>query len=337
MVKRGTRAGGDAPGSGVFHLHFRAMSCEMAAWVIAADARIARAHLEATREFIETVEAHLSRFRPESELSRLNARAGQEVAVSPLLWEVLEWALEAARRTEGVYDPTVLDALEAAGYDRSFDDRRRLAADPRNDDRLVSTPHRPSAIGDRSSAWQAIRLNPHARSVTLPPGVRLDLGGVAKGWTAERAADRLARLGPCLVDAGGDIAARGSPPGEPGWPIAVADPRDPDADLALLIVRDRGVATSGIDYRRWVHNGTLQHHLIDPRTGRPAATDLLTATVVAPDATEADLHALVALLLGAEDGVRYLLRQKGVEGLLVRDTGDLLTTPGFERYVVRWM
>ena len=322
------RLGNPTPSSlQLFHLDFRAMSCEMAAWVAATDAAIARERLAAAQRFIETVEAHLSRFRPQSELSRLNARAGQEVRVSPLLWEVLEWALEAAHRTAGVYDPTVLDALEAAGYDRSFDERRTTSDERHSVERTLQTPHQPSA-------WQAIRLNPHARSVTLPPGVRLDLGGVAKGWAAERAADRLAVLGPCLVDAGGDIAARGSPPGERGWPIAVADPREPDADLALLIVRDRGVATSGTDYRRWMHNGTLQHHLIDPRTRRPAQTDLLAVTVVAPDAAQADLHALVTMVLGLEEGQRYLRRQRGVEGLLIREDGQQFATPGFWRYVV---
>jgi len=308
----------------------------MAAWVSAPNASIAREYLEAVRQFIETVEAHLSRFRPESELSRLNARTGRKVAVSPLLWEALQWALESARRTGGLYDPTVLDALEAAGYDRSFDDHRSPTAERRLRDVVGdSESDEPSAVVPRWS-WQDIRLDPRTQSVTLPPHLRLDLGGIAKGWAAERAADQLAVLGPCLVDAGGDIATRDRPPGLPGWPIAVAQPGNPDADLALLLVRDRGVATSGIDYRRWVHNGVQQHHLIDPRTRRPARTDLLTVTVIAPNAMEADLHALVALLLGAKDGLRYLIHQQGVEGLLVKNDGAHFTTPGFERYVVRW-
>jgi thiamine biosynthesis lipoprotein len=105
--------------------------------------------------------------------------------------------------------------------------------------------------------------------------------------------------------------------------------------LNLLVVRDRGVATSGVDYRHWRRGGSVQHHIIDPRTRRPAQTDLLSVTVIAPDATLADLHAKVALMLGSQTGYEYLSHQPAVEGLLVRNDGALVTTPGFEAYVFR--
>ncbi len=312
-------------------LDFRAMSCEMVVWVVAADPRAAREHLVAARDFIQAVERQLSRFDPQSELSRLNARSGQAVQVSPLLWAVLTYALDAARQTEGLYDPTVLEALEVAGYDRSFQEvlaNSRAPGSPSTGLRAGSEELR-ATVGRQWSSWRDIQIDPPTRNVTLPPGVRLDLGGIAKGWAAERAADRLAIIGPCLVDAGGDIAARGRPPDQAGWPIGVTNPRNPETDLALLLVKDRGVATSGTDYRRWNRDGVIQHHIIDPRTRRPAQTDLLSATVVAPDAAQADLHALVALLLGAEEGLRYLARQPMVEGLLVTEDGRQLATPGF--------
>lgn len=313
------------------------MNCEMGIWVVTADPRAAEEYLTAARKFIQTVEARLSRFRPQSELSRLNTRSGQTVRVSQLLWEVLLCALEAAHHTDGLYDPTVLSALEAAGYLRSFDDHRPQVADGqpplfRRQRSAVGDPHS-RAKRTRRSFWRGIRLDPSTRRVILPPGVRLDLGGIAKGWTAERVADRLAALGPCLVDAGGDIAARGRPPGQAGWPIGVADPQNPEADLTLLLVQDRGVATSGVDYRRWTCGNTVQHHIIDPRTYEPARTDLLSVTVVAPDAIQADLHALVALLLGARTGYRYLVRRRATEGLLVCDDGRQFVTPGFRQYV----
>ncbi len=305
------------------------MNCQMAAWVVTAEPEAAREHLAQVRAFIHTIEAQLSRFRQESELSRLNARAGQTVQVSPLLWDVLVQALDAACQTDGLYDPTILDALEAAGYDRSFDEGWRS----KNRHFAPALPA-PLALPDRpEAAWRQIWLDPETRRVTLPPGVRIDLAGIAKGWVADQAADRLAVLGPCLVDAGGDIATRGQPPGEAGWAIGVADPHNPDTDLAVLLVKDQGVATSGIDYRRWRKNGAPQHHAIDPRTGRPAQTDLLAVTVIAPTATEADLHALVALLLGAEKGRQYLLRQRGVEGLLVCNEGRHVVTPAFQKFV----
>ncbi|HZS01998.1 MAG TPA: FAD:protein FMN transferase [Chloroflexota bacterium] len=302
---------------------FPAMGCEMALSLAAGEDAAAARRLAAGRALVERAEARLSRFRPESELSRLNARAGQPVAVSPLLWQAIAIALDGARRTDGLYDPTILDALEAAGYDRPF------AA-------TLDGPAPAAPPGAPGASWRDVRRDAAARTVALPPGLRLDLGGVAKAWTAERVAARLARHGPCLVDAGGDIAVRGCLPGQAGWPIGVADPRQPDADLALLLLRDRGVATSGVDFRRWQRGGQPQHHIIDPRTRRPAATDLLTATVVAADAAEANLHALVALLLGARDGLAYLGRQPGVEALLVRQDGRLLPTAGFDRYVYAW-
>jgi thiamine biosynthesis lipoprotein len=302
------------------HLAFSAMNCDMAAWVLAVDRSAACEHLEAVRQFMSMVEARLSRFRSESELCQLNARPGEAVPVSALMWEVTVCALRGAEDTGGLYDPTILGALEAAGYDRTFaevvDDRRR-----------------PRPVRPRRRGWREIDLDGEAHRVTLPPGVRLDLGGIAKAWAADRAADRLFRLGPCLVDAGGDIAVRGGLPGAAGWPIGVADPRHGETDLALLLIGAGGVATSGVDYRQWRRGDNLQHHIIDPRLGRPAETDLLTVTVVGPSAMQADVHALAALILGARQGNRYLRAHPTVEGLLVRHDGARFATPGFMRYV----
>ncbi len=298
------------------------MNCQMGAWVIADDADAARLALAGVEAFMRAAEATLSRFLPTSALSQLNARLGQPTPVVPMLWEVLTLALDSAQATDGLYDPTILDALEAAGYDRSFEQIADTSG-------AAAVPPRPIAT------WRDIQLDPATRTVTLPPGLRVDLGGIAKGWAAERAADSLARLGSCLVDAGGDLAARGHPVEWSAWPVGVADPRQPDADLALLMVADRGVATSGTDYRRWRRGQTVQHHLIDPRTRRPAQTDLLSVTVVAPTAIAADLHAKLALLQGAAAGLAYLEDLPDVEGLLISEAGDMGETSGFQQYVYR--
>lgn len=321
----------------IHHLAFRAMNCEMAAWVVTPDKAAAVAGLEYVRTLMAEVEARLSRFRSDSELSYVNAHAGQSVRVSPLFWEVLTAALAAAAESGGLYDPTLLDALETAGYTDSFE---RLASTGARSGRRVGARR----LWPRRAArphWQQIRLDPTTRTVTLPPHARLDLGGIAKGWAAEQAASHLAALGPCLVDAGGDLAARGTPPpvaavpGQTGWPIGVADPWHPDRDLGLLFLDRGGVATSGVDYRHWYHNGVRQHHLIDPRTGRPAVTDVLTATVIAPTATQADVVASVIVILGAEAGCRRLLALPRVEGLIIRADGRLETTPGLVAYGFR--
>ncbi|MCX7851702.1 MAG: FAD:protein FMN transferase [Caldilineales bacterium] len=328
---------GSDPDNAVHCQTFRAMNCAMAAWVATPDRVAAIAGLERVRELMAEVEARLSRFRPDSELAYVNAHAGQPVRVSPLFWEVLVEALTAAEMSEGLYDPTLLDALEMAGYTVSFE---HLSVGTRSGRNPMVRPLWPRRS---RQPWRQIELNPIARTVTLPPHTRLDLGGIAKGWAAERAAQHLAALGPCLVDAGGDLAARGTPPpavaapGQPGWPIGIADPFHPDRDRALLLLHRGGVATSGVDHRHWYHRGIRQHHLIDPRTGRPAVTDVLTATVIAPTATQADVLASIVVILGARAGLRRLLATSKVEGLLIRKDGRIETTPGLMAYGFRWL
>ena len=300
-------------------LSFRAMGCAMGAWVITADSDLAQERLNLVRTWMTLVDTTLTRFHPVSELMRLNMQPAAPVQVSPLLWDALTVALNAARETEGRYDPTVLNALLAAGYDRDFDE---IAADGDAPDMLALPRY----------TWRDITRDPLTHTVTLPPGLHLDLGGTAKGWAATRAAGMLADLGPCLVDAGGDLAARGAPVGLEGWPIGIAAPDSEDKLLGQLIVKDRGVATSGVDYRRWRRGGVEQHHIIDPRTHRPAATDLRTATIIAPDATQADLYALVVMLLGREQGLAYLLDHPDLDGLLVDDEGRQWQTPGMAAY-----
>jgi thiamine biosynthesis lipoprotein len=290
-------------------LSFRAMGCEMKA-VLDAEGPRARRALAQVPGWFESWEAALSRFRADSELSRLNARAGQIVRVSGVLWEVLQAALAAARRTGALVMPTGLVALEAAGYDRTF------AALPAAGSAAV-------APAGPLPAWQAVRLLPRLQAVQVPAGVRLDFGGIAKGWAADRAARRLAAHAPALVDAGGDIRVSGPRANGDAWPIGAGDPRDADRDLALLALRGGAVATSGRDYRRWQRGGVWQHHILDPRTGQPATTDVLSATVLAPTAVAAESAAKVVLILGSGAGVAWLDAQPALAGLLVLDDGQV--------------
>ncbi len=263
-------------------------------------------------------EAVLSRFQPTSELSRLNARAGRVVRVSRTLWEVLQAALTAARRTGGLVTPTGLRALEAAGYTRSFTAGLESAAG--------AVPAGPLP------RWQAIRCRPRVRSVRVPPGVRLDFAGIAKGWAADRSAHALVAVGPVLVDAGGDIRVNGPCADGHPWPIGVADPRDPDRDLALLALRRGAVATSGRDYRRWQQGGVWQHHILDPRTGRPARGDVLSATVIAPTAVYAEAAAKALLILGSRAGLAWLDRRPALAGLVVLDDGQVAVSHRLPAY-----
>ena len=242
--------------------------------------------------WFEEWERHLSRFRPQSELSALNRTPGRWVPVSAALWAALGAGLAAAEATGGLVTPTLLDAVEAAGYTRDF------AAGTWADEGAPAAP--PPAPAPE--AWRRIERDERRRLVRLPAGVRLDLGGIAKGWAADEVARRLGPVAPTLVDAGGDIAVSGPMADGSPWPVAVDDPQRPGARLDLLLLTAGGVATSGRDYRRW-RQGEGEgdaHHIIDPRTGAPARTDALSATVVAPSAAAAEAGAKTALIQGSD-------------------------------------
>ena len=250
-------------------------------------------------------EQTLSRFLPESELSQLNAHAGTAMAVSALLYTVLATALSAAQATQGVYDPALLEQLVQLGYDRTFDDLPAVSFDP-----IIP--------GEPGGGWRGIRVNPIYRHVTLPTGIKLDFGGIAKGMAVDAALEqlRLSGISPALVNAGGDLAVLGLPPAAEQWPIAV-----PGRERCWTIPLHSGaVATSGIAHRHWWQGQTLRHHLLDPRTGLPAQSDLWSVTVVADRCEQAEVAAKVAFILGSRQGADFLRRHR-IAGLLVREDG----------------
>lgn len=250
-------------------------------------------------------EQTLSRFLPESELSQLNAHAGTAMAVSDLLYTVLATALSAAQATQGVYDPALLEQLVQLGYDRTFDDLPAVSFDP-----IIP--------GEPGGGWRGIRVNPIYRHVTLPIGIKLDFGGIAKGMAVDAALEqlRVSGVSPALVNAGGDLAVMGLPPDAEQWPIAV-----PGRERYWTIPLHSGaVATSGIAHRHWWQGQTLRHHLLDPRTGLPAQSDLWSVTVVADRCEQAEVAAKVAFILGSRQGADFLRRHR-IAGLLVREDG----------------
>jgi thiamine biosynthesis lipoprotein len=312
---------GGAPNGQEVERRFRAMNTDVLAIVVAGagapDHAAAEAALDDVERQFATVEACASRFRPESELSALNQSAGRPFAASPLLFELVASALRVAGATGGAFDPTLLDALERAGYDRSFE-RLSRAGD------AVPAPSPAPVHGQATpgSGWQGVGLDHVARTITLPPGCRIDLGGIGKGWTVDRACALLREWGfrYFAVDAGGDLYAAGVTGDGFPWTVGVSDPADPDRDIAVLTLDGQAVATSTTARRRWVAGGEVRHHLIDPRTRHPAASGVASATVVAETVARAETLAKAALVLGPEAG-RVLLAQEGVAGLLTLDSG----------------
>lgn len=302
--------------------YFRAMGSQIALWLECVDVWQTTAVFDQVRALFDENERILSRFRPDSELMQLNARSGQWVPVSDLLWREIVLAIEMARETNGRFDPTLLNALAQAGYDRSFE-------------QIVGNGNgRWLAFDDLLGRWTKIELDASRQAVRLPAGVQLDLGGIAKGDTAQQALALLQTVGPALVDAGGDLAAGAAPTGFPGWPVALSPPWGDGVvapeNLATFWLAEGAMATSGIDYRSWAHNGTVAHHLINPRTGQPAQTDLLTATVLAPEAAVAEAWATATLIAGADVGMELLLARE-MAGLVVGRDGRILATPEMDQ------
>jgi thiamine biosynthesis lipoprotein len=304
-------------------LKFRAMGCQMLAAVDLPHDQAQQA-LAQVPGWFAAWEASLSRFQPGSELNQLNDRPGVPVRVSETLWSVLQAARRAEAQSAGLVTPVLLDALIAAGYGTSFD---RLPSDQAASP--ASLPER------RRFSLRDIMFRAEDRSVCLPEGLRLDLGGVAKGWAAQRAMRRLEGYGPALVDAGGDIAVSGPGSGERPWLVGIDDPRGEGESLGTLRLGRCGVATSGRDYRRWKQDGRWKHHIIDPRSGEPAVTDVLTATVIAPTVMEAETAAKVMLILGSWQGLAWLESRPGYTGLVVTESGDVVTRGMLENLAMR--
>ena len=262
--------------------------------------------------WFEHVERACSRFDAESELRKLTATAGSEVALSPLLFEALAFAVALAEASDGAFDPTVGRMLEAAGFRRNY----RTG---------VATPSSPAPA---SASYRDVVLNRERHAVLLRRPAVLDLGGVAKGFAMDLAAGELQAFARSVVYAGGDVVVRchDERAGEP-FHIGVRDPRVRDSLLAVLSIQNGAVCTSG-DYERVGAAGA--HHLVDPRAGTSAGA-VASVTVVAPSALLADGMATAAFVLGPEQGIE-LLESADAEGLFVRPTLECVATPGFLDY-----
>lgn len=236
-----------------------------------------------------------SRFRDDSELSRLNASGGRGIRASPLLLEAVAVALRAAALTDGIVDPTIGEALVLAGYDRDF---AEVGAGPIH------------LVGRRVPGWRQVFVDPVENEVRVPHGVRLDLGATAKALGADRAAAAAARAAPgvgVLVNLGGDIATAGPAPSG-GWLVRLADDHraPPEAPGQTIAVDSGGVATSSTTVRRW---GASAHHIIDPRTGLPAESRWRTVSVFAATCVDANIASTAAIVLG-DDAAAWLAERR---------------------------
>jgi FAD:protein FMN transferase len=283
--------------------------CAAAAAAEPSEVSLARRAIDAAQREVAACERALSRFDPDSDLSRLNGAAGSWIAVDSRLCEALSAALRARRETRGRFDPTILPALAAAGYDRSFELLTERAALPL----------------DGWHAGARIDVDLEAGRARVERAAAVDLGGIGKGFASTRAlrAMRSAWFGltGALVDLGGDIAVWGTPPEGGPWRVDIADPRAPGRMAGTLELENGGVATSGRDTRRFGPGGRL-HHLIDPATGSPAVAGPLSVTVVAASATAAEAHATALAVTDVDEARDQLGSRPDLGALLIPHSGE---------------
>ncbi|WP_164779438.1 FAD:protein FMN transferase [Paenibacillus kobensis] len=253
-------------------------------------------------------ESIFSRFRHESELESINRAGGSPVLISSMMMEVLQLADAYRRKTAGLCTPFVGQSLLDAGYTESFE---RLQAD------LIG------ALGNSSAAFKeeapllpvnrgaqsCMTLDAAMVSVQVDSSVRLDLGGIVKSWTASRLARWLQSGGGIrtgLINAGGDLLAWQGANESPLWRIGISMPNDSSQEIASRSISNGAVATSGSWRRRWQTNEGARHHLIDPRTGCPASSDVIQCSVAGPDVTECEVWAKSVCIAGEEFGIRLM-------------------------------
>jgi thiamine biosynthesis lipoprotein len=272
--------------------------------------------LDTARAFLDKLEGLWSRFRATSEISRLTAMAGEPVRVAPETIGLIERAMEGARITGGQYDPSVLGAVLRAGYDRSFE--------------LMATEgsKNQSSLGLGANG---IRIDRTRSTVTLPPLVGFDPGGIGKGYAADLLMDLLLGEGAAGVCAniGGDLRVGGDPPGD-SWVVEIEHPGDRRA-AATVALRSGAIATSSRMRRAWGVPQDRRHHLIDPRTGKPADTVVASSTAIAAEGWQAEVIAKAAFVAGPSEGLR-IMSSTGTDGLLIEERGAIHRTPGFDRF-----
>jgi FAD:protein FMN transferase len=276
---------------------------------------------DAARRAVEAqlaeIDSACSRFRDDSELAAVNAARGRRVRVSRTFLGALDVALRAAALTDGRVDPTVGGALVLAGYDRDF---ARIHDGPARRVRAARAP-----------GWRVVELDREAQTVRVPRGVALDLGATAKALAADRSAQQALAAGPAtgvLVNLGGDIATAGDPPAG-GWPVRVADshlagPGEPGQTVAIA---SGGLSTSSTTVRRWRRVGGDAHHIVDPRTGSPAAEYWRTVSVAAATCVDANVASTAAIVLGAP--ALEWLAAAGLPARLVTAAGEVVATAGW--------
>ena len=303
---------------------FTAMGTEIEG-VLCAEPEQAAKVWSAIRETIEHFADRFTRFSPASELSQLNAQAGVAVKVSEDMMAILGAAESMWHATHHLVDPSIGYAVISAGYDKSFE-------------LLAPVEHRPLPKMKMIRAnMSLVEIRNATNQVKMPIGVNLDFGGLGKGYLLDHLAQIIEQVTvKYWISLGGDMIVSGTDLEDRAWPVGVQDPHQPDKNLGTLQLSPSRwcVATSSTLKRRGVRNGQTWHHIIDPRTGRPSTSDVVSATVVTLSGLEGDAFAKTVLLQGSDEGIRWAEQQPSVEALVVTASGQKKMTTGMQRLFI---
>lgn len=277
--------------------------------------------LEEAERVVHDFEQRYSRFVVGNELYQLNGYAGQNFEASDMLVDILNEANNAYDLTKGVFDPTIIGSLEKVGYDQRFDDLSVMGE--------TGEEHL-----DLDKIKEEFMLRPKFQQLIVqgnrlskPEGLRLDFGGLGKGYIVDFLSSKLfVGIRDFWISAGGDLAVKGSEAGGTGWLIGVQNPHQPDKEIFSVRTKGQlcGIATSGVFKRKGRHGGHEWHHLIDPRNGLPAVNDVLAVTAIASNAKRADVFAKTVLILGEQAGLDFIDSQDDSAAVVFLKNGRVI-------------
>ncbi|MEI7497734.1 MAG: FAD:protein FMN transferase [Candidatus Falkowbacteria bacterium] len=308
---------------------FEALGTEI---IITADLRPEQKYLlDKAQASVVEFEQRFSRFIPDSELNMLNNFAGGEYRLSAQFADLLKHAQTFYHETNGLFDPVIIDVLEGIGYDRNFSDINSHNLTKQQVEIKWQTA---SSIYEHRPKMDELKMN--GEVALVPPGFRLDLGGLGKGYVVDLIAREVfADIKNFWISAGGDLLANGNDEQKNGWQIGVQNPLKPESESFYIntLGKQLGIATSGVIKRKGEAGGLAWHHIIDPHTGRPAIVDILSVSVVAPSAETADVYAKTILLLGSKAGVEFADQHEGVGCIIFLTDGAPIFSRGMVAYL----
>lgn len=262
--------------------------------------------LERAEKIILDFEKRFSRFIVGNELYKLNNFNGNEFEASDMMAELLAEAKKMNKETGGVFDPTIIGSLETVGYDKNF-------IDIENDGKASNQVDVKKIKQDFLDRGQIKDINISGRKVFVPKGLRVDFGGIGKGYIVDFLIKSVFKdMKNFWISAGGDLFVKGSDQGKIGWKIGVQDPTEPEREIFYINTKGRemGIATSGIFKRKGIKGGNAWHHLIDPRSGLPVENNILAVTAISSSAQKADVFAKTVLIMGEKEGVDFIEKQR---------------------------